>query len=107
AFAGVLGWFVAWVLGRMFEADKVPEFLKSPVLFAAVLLVFVVSDEIMHETGLLAVTVMGVSMANMHLSSIEDIRHFKENITVLLVSAIFVMLTASLSVDTLRAVFEP
>ncbi|WP_040227466.1 cation:proton antiporter [Bhargavaea cecembensis] len=107
AFAGVLGWFFGWGLGRSFERDKVPEFLKSPVLFAAVLFVFVLSNEVMDETGLLAVTVMGMTMANMHLSSIDDIRHFKENISVLLVSYIFVMLTASLHVDTLLGIFQP
>ncbi|MFP3339571.1 hypothetical protein R0J91_16455, partial [Micrococcus sp. SIMBA_131] len=65
-----------------------------------------VSDEITHETGLLAVTAMGITLANMHISSIDDMRHFKENISVLLISTIFIMLTASLSVDTLLEIFH-
>ncbi|WP_052461900.1 cation:proton antiporter [Sporosarcina koreensis] len=95
-FAVFIGWASARVLGAAFEKGAVPEFLKAPVLFAVVLFAFVVSDEIMHETGLLAVTAMGIVMANMHLTSIHDIRQFKENISVLLISGIFVMLTASL-----------
>ena len=96
-----------WVLGGAFERGGVPEFLKSPVLFAVVIFTFVFADEIMHETGLLAVTAMGMTMANMHLTSMQDIRHFKENISVLLISGIFVMLTASLNPQTLIEIFNP
>lgn len=44
----------------------------------------------MHETGMLAVTVMGITLARMkkYISSIGDIRHFNENISVLLTSTV-------------------
>ncbi|MGB3259884.1 cation:proton antiporter [Paenisporosarcina sp.] len=106
AFAGLLGWGAGRALGWMFENGNVPEFLKSPMVFAVVLFTFVLSDEIMHETGLLAVTAMGITMANMHIASIQDMRHFKENISVLLISSIFVMLTASLHPQTLLRIFD-
>ena len=60
----------------------------------------------MQQTGLLAVTAMGMTMANMHLTSIKEIRHFKENISVLLISGIFVMLTASLNPHILIEIFN-
>ncbi|WP_227394571.1 cation:proton antiporter [Jeotgalibacillus aurantiacus] len=107
AFATVLGWGLGKGMGTMFEKGYIPEFLKSPVLFAVVLLCFSVADEVMHETGLLSVTAMGMTMANMHISSIGDMRHFKENISVLLISTIFIMLTASLQVETLLEIFNP
>lgn len=105
-FAAFLGFAAGRVLGWMFEIGNVPEFLKSPMVFAVVLLTFVLSDEIMHETGLLAVTAMGMTMANMHIASIKDMRHFKENISVLLISSIFVMLTASLNLQTLTRILD-
>ncbi|MFD1929459.1 cation:proton antiporter [Sporosarcina siberiensis] len=105
-FAVLLGWGSGKILGTAFERGNVPEFLKSPVLFAVVLFTFVLSDEIMLQTGLLAVTAMGMKMANMRLSSIQDIRHFKENISVLLISGIFVMLTASLDPGVLIEIFN-
>ena len=104
--AALLGFGAGRGLGWMFENGNVPEFLKSPMVFAVVLLTFVLSDEIMHETGLLAVTAMGMTMANMHIASIKDMRHFKENISVLLTSSIFVMLTASLETATLMRIFD-
>lgn len=105
-FAVLLGCGIAWILGKSFERGGVPEFLKSPVLFAVVIFVFVFTDEIMEQTGLLAVTAMGMTMANMRLTSIEQIRHFKENISVLLISGIFVMLTASLSPQILLEILN-
>ncbi len=105
-FAVFVGVAIALIVGRSFERGGVPEFLKSPVLFAVVIFTFVLTDEIMQQTGLLAVTAMGMTMANMRLSSLADIRHFKENITVLLISSIFVMLTASLSSEVLLAIFS-
>lgn len=105
-FAVIIGYVLGKGLGWMFEHGHVPEFLKSPVMFAVVIFCFTIADEIAHETGLLAVTAMGMTLANMHISSIEDMRNFKENISVLLVSAIFVMLTASLTVETLMEIFN-
>ncbi|MDC3416829.1 cation:proton antiporter [Aquibacillus salsiterrae] len=93
-------------IGWMFEAGYIPEFLKSPTVFIAVVACFTIAEEVADETGLLAVTAMGMVLANMDISSIKDMRHFKENISILLVSTIFVMLTASLSVDTLIDVFN-
>ncbi|WP_318614928.1 sodium:proton antiporter [Sporosarcina sp. YIM B06819] len=107
AFAIVLGWGVARIVGNAFERGSIPEFLKAPVLFALVIFTFVFADEIMHETGLLAVTAMGMTMANMRLTTLNDIRHFKENISVLLISGIFVMLTASLNPQVLIEIFNP
>ncbi|PKR77192.1 sodium:proton exchanger [Halalkalibacillus sediminis] len=104
--AVVIGVFFGYGVGWMFENGFVPEFLKSPIVLITVIMAFVLSDTVMHETGLLAVTVMGMTLANMHISSIGDMRHFKENISILLVSAIFIMLTASLNRETLLSIFD-
>ncbi len=105
-FAVVLGTLFGMGLGKMLEKGRIPEYLKSPAVFVAVITCFTIADEMMHETGLLAVTAMGIVMANMHISSIKDMRHFKENISILLTSTIFVMLTASLTTDTLIEIFN-
>ena len=104
--SALLGLAAGFLLGRLLEHGYIPEFLKSPIVLVSVLLVFVLSDTIMHETGLLAVTAMGIIMANMHLTSLRDLLHFKENISVLMISGIFIMLTASLPVDTLMDILS-
>ena len=100
--AGLIGWLAARALGWAFPRGHVPAFLQAPVLLVAVIGVFVLSNAIQQETGLLAVTVMGVALANMRLDSLRDIQPFKENVTVLLISGVFVILSASLDFDVLR-----
>ena len=102
----ILGTVSGFLLGRLLEHGYIPEFLKSPIVLVCVLLVFVLSDTIMHETGLLAVTAMGIIMANMKLTSLRDLLHFKENISILMISGVFIMLTASLSMDTLKDILS-
>lgn len=100
--AGLIGWGAAKAIGWAFPRGHVPEYLKAPVLLVAVIGVFVGSNLIQQETGLITVTVMGVALANMRLDSLRDIHPFKENVTVLLISGVFVLLSASLDFEVLR-----
>ena len=45
---------------------------------------------------------MGVALANMNVDSLRDIHPFKQNIAVILVSGIFILLSAQLDYETLR-----
>ncbi|UOR11132.1 cation:proton antiporter [Halobacillus amylolyticus] len=105
-FAVMLGYACGKGVGWMFETGYVPEYLKSPVVLTVVIACFTIADEITHETGLLSVTAMGMTLANMHISSIADMKHFKESISLLLTSTIFVLLTASLTRETLLQIFN-
>lgn len=96
-FGGVGG----WLTGRAFRAGMVPEYLKSPVMLGLVLVVYEISNLMQHEAGLLAVTIMGIVVANMNLPGIGDMKRFKEYITIMLVSVVFVLLTADLNLDSL------
>lgn len=100
--AGLIGYGMARLLGWALPRGHVPEYLKAPVLLVAVLATFVGSNMIQQETGLLAVTVMGIALANMQLASLRDVLSFKENITIILVSGVFVLLSASLDFEVLQ-----
>ncbi|MAW85857.1 MAG: sodium:proton exchanger [Phyllobacteriaceae bacterium] len=95
----LMGRFIAW----SFIRGHVPEYLKVPVLFAAVLAAFVATNLVLEEAGLLTVTVMGITLANTRIASLAEIRRFKETVTILLVSGLFVLLTAALDVDAIMA----
>ncbi|NGP45064.1 sodium:proton antiporter [Bacillaceae bacterium SIJ1] len=105
-FSVTAGYLSGRALTWLFTHAKIPEFLKSPVVLSFVLAVFALSDEIMHEMGLLAVTAMGLTLANQHKASVKDIQHFKENISILLTSTIFILLTASLNREVLNAILQ-
>lgn len=106
-FAALIGWLSGRLVGYLFETGRMPEFLKSPFVFVLVILTFTVPDEIVHGTGLLSVTAMGMTLANIGISSLNDFRHFKENISILLISAIFIMLASSLQIETIIHIFSP
>ncbi len=100
----VFGGLGGWLTGRAFRAGLVPEYLKSPVMLGLVLVVYEVSNLMQHEAGLLAVTIMGIVVANMNLPGIGDMKRFKEYITIMLVSVVFVLLTADLNVESLTSI---
>ena len=64
---------------------------------------FAVSNALLHEGGLLAVTIMGVWIAKANLPSSEELRRFKEYATVLLVSGVFALLAASIDLGSIMA----
>jgi NhaP-type Na+/H+ or K+/H+ antiporter len=99
----VLGVGCGWLLGRAFLAGWVPEYLKGAVALAAALFTYALSNLVLEEAGLIAATVMGVVLGNMSLPSISEIRRFKEYVAVLLVSAVFLLLTADLDPHILAA----
>lgn len=100
----VFGGLGGWLTGRAFRAGMVPEYLKSPVMLGLVLVVYEASNLMQHEAGLLAVTIMGIVVANMNLPGIGDMKRFKEYITIMLVSVVFVLLTADLNVESLTSI---
>lgn len=105
--AVAIGLLIGLLVSRMVRKGLFPEFLKSPIVLSFVLLCFSISEVVMHETGMLAVTVMGLTMARTkkYIASIGNVSHFVENISVILTSTVFVLLTASLTRDTIMDVF--
>lgn len=81
--------------------------LINPAMLAWVLLAFSVSDTLAAESGLLAVTIMGMMLANAGLKQVEGILHFKEEMVVILLSTIFVALAANIRTEALLGVFKP
>jgi len=104
ASALLFGALSGWLIGKAFQRGMVPEYLKSPVLLTLVLLVYLFSNQIQAEAGLLAVTVMGIVVGNMNLPGLQDMKRFKEYITVMLVSVVFVLLTATLDLIVIESV---
>jgi len=89
-----------------FARGLVPEHLKAPTLLAVVLVGFVAANQMKAESGLLTVTALGITLANAHFPSLEEMRRFKENLSVILVSAVFVLLTASLEPGALLGILD-
>lgn len=102
-FGIVIGIASAYALAWSFRRGHIPEYLKAPVVLAWVLAVYVLSNKLADETGLLTVTAMGMTMANLKFAAQVEMRRFKETITIILVSGVFVILTATLTPAVLKA----
>jgi NhaP-type Na+/H+ or K+/H+ antiporter len=74
----------------------IPDSLHNPVSLMLMFVAFTLANVAQEEAGLLAVTVMGIALANQKWVTIGHIVEFKENLTVLLISCLFVTLSARL-----------
>jgi len=88
-------------LGVMLRRHWLPDYLRNYAALAAVILGFSVAEAAEHESGLLAVTVMGVWQANMRGLDLDDILDFKESLTLVLVAGLFIVLAARVDVHEL------
>ena len=95
----VLGGLAGELMGQILRRHWLPEYLHNVFTLTLVFAVFAVSDLLAHESGLLTVTVMGMWLANSKNTPIEDILNFKESLTVLLISGLFIILAARLDLE--------
>ena len=102
-----LGWGAARLLGLALGRGWFPHYLQNVATLTIVLGVFALSNAIQHESGLLTVTVMGMVMANTRNLNMEEILEFKETLSVLLISALFIILAARLDFAEFDALGMP
>jgi NhaP-type Na+/H+ or K+/H+ antiporter len=93
---GSLGLAGAALVVLLLKRYWIPDYLHNPVVLGIVIFTFSVADHFQSESGLLAVTVMGSALASQEFVSVKRIVEFKENLRVLLISALFVILAARL-----------
>ena len=96
-----IGSLMGYFLGTLLRNNWVPHYLRNTAVLTLMLGAYAASDLMAHESGLLTVTVMGIWMANMKGLDVDDILEFKETLSVLLISALFILLAARLEVFTL------
>lgn len=91
-----IGLAVAAALGFLLFRQMIPEYLQAYGTLIAVLGAFTLSNRFAHESGLVAVTIMGITLGNLRHIHIDHIMDFKEHLSTLLVSMLFVVLAARL-----------
>nr|WP_282452594.1 sodium:proton antiporter [Lysobacter sp. CAU 1642] len=96
---GVIG---AILLGGLLRRQWIPEYLQNYAALVMVLSVFSLSNMVSHESGLLAVTIMGMWLGNRADLHMDDILDFKEHLSTLLISLLFIVLAARLEWPSLE-----
>lgn len=98
-----VGLAAAAVLVVVLRRYLLPDFLHQTATLASVLAAFTLANELYHESGLVAVTVMGMALATQRVTPIEHILEFNETVRTLLISVLFIVLAARLDTADIRA----
>ena len=99
----VVGGVAGLLWGQALRRYWIPQFLHNVATLFVVFAVYAIADTIATESGLLAVTVMGAWLANTSRLHIRELLDFKESLSILLISGLFILLAARLDFEQLRA----
>lgn len=100
AFSSLIGGLAGYSLGLFIRNHWLPDFLHSVTALALVFGVFAAANAVQPESGLLAVTIMGVWLTNMERVPTEDILNFKESLSIILISGLFIILASRINLNS-------
>ncbi len=99
ALSTFVGFAAAFLFVRFRQRNLLPEFLHNAVVVPFALVVFALANRIQAESGLLAVTVMGIALASQKKVDMEQSLEFTEHARILLISILFILLTARMELS--------
>lgn len=102
-----VGLLAGWLLEILLRRRWIPDSLLNLSVLASVFAAFALANHGRHESGLLAVTVMGIWLANRPGVPVRDILEFKETLSQILLSALFILLAARVAPDRLLGLGWP
>ena len=95
------GTLSAYAFRELLRRDWVPHYLLTITSLAFVLAVFVGSETMVHNSALLTVVITGMVLGNIDVPNIKEILYFKESLSVLLISILFILLSANINMADL------
>lgn len=105
-FGSSFGFTFAHALNFSINKKWIPHYLLNVFALASVLGVFVLSDSFAHESGLLAVVVMGMVLGNSNSAYLKELLYFKESLSILLISILFILLAANINIEDLLLIYN-
>jgi len=97
--SSAIGLAAAFAFVKVREKELLPAFLQNAVVVPFALVVFALANRVQAESGLLAVTVMGIALASQKRVDMEQSLEFTEHARILLISVLFILLTARMEID--------
>ncbi len=86
--------FLRWILQR----NRIPSYLHNIVALGLVVFAFTFAEFISHEAGLMSTTFMGIILANTKVEEFKKILSFKEDVSIILISVLFILLSSRIEV---------
>lgn len=98
--SGVLvGTIAALFLRWAMQKNRLPAYLRNVFALGLVIFAFTFSELIKHEAGLMAATFMGIIIANIKVENFKSISSFKEDISIILISVLFILLSSRIDME--------
>jgi NhaP-type Na+/H+ or K+/H+ antiporter len=100
---GLVG--AAAVLGVL-RINRTPKPAESTLLLIGMsVATFALAENLLHDSGLAAMAVMGVALAAAHIPHAEEVRSFEDDLSKLLVGAIYILAVATVDLDVVRGLW--
>jgi len=106
-FATVMGLSIGYCLGKMIVYHWLPDYLYNVAILIMVITCYAIANLVDEGSGLLAVTLMGICLGNMDNMPIDDIIGFKESLSIMLISGLFIILAADIDLPSLISTLQP
>jgi len=104
----LMGLAGGFLIGLMLRPKwLIPDGLENVFTLGMVWVLYQTSNELVHESGIATVTVAGLVVGNLHSRALNDLREFKEQLTVMLIGMLFVLLSADVGFSDVRALGWP
>lgn len=107
AVGAVVGAVGGLTIAGLLHLPRLVHGLENVLTLALVVLLFHLSEHVIAPSGLVAVTVAGLVVGNLKSPVDDDLREFKDQLTILMIGAIFVLLAADVGLDEVRALGWP
>lgn len=95
-FGVVAGGLAAWILEFCLQRKIVPEKYANIFILSSAIALFAGCNELMEESGILAVIIVGLILGIRQPPAIHQIKHFKEGLSQLGIGILFILLSARL-----------
>lgn len=95
------GFLAAFLLLSLLRSRQVPDTLRNPISLMLMICAFTVANYFKTNSGLLAVTILGIILANQRLINVSKIIEFKETLRVILIPGLFIIFAARLDTAAL------
>jgi NhaP-type Na+/H+ or K+/H+ antiporter len=91
---GLAALFLRWML----EKNRIPSYLRNVMALGMVIFAFTFAEFLAHEAGLMSTTFMGVILANVRVNDLKKILSFKEDVSIILISVLFILLSSRIDI---------
>lgn len=104
----VIGLAAGAVIAVLLRYERlIPRGLDNVATLSLVLLLYQSSNALLEESGIVAVIAAGIAIGNTRAPLVEELKEFKEQLTVMLIGLLFVLLAADVRFADLEALGVP